>query len=136
MARLAFGANRNQPLPGGYNASFVGVTSFLGAATAADDAAGTASGTLTTDVAAAVAVLVADGASPTQGHVDTLNTAWALLATAIAATKTATAAAAVAANPADAVLDIDRDRIININALNATVREIMKVAGQLPALTS
>jgi hypothetical protein len=31
------------------------------------------------DFAAAVAVLVADGASPTQAHVDTLAAAWARL---------------------------------------------------------
>ena len=33
----------------------------------------------TAATAAAIAVLVADGASPTQGHVDTLATAWATL---------------------------------------------------------
>lgn len=34
-------------------------------------------GNLSAPVTAAIAVLVADGASPTQAHVTTLNTAWA-----------------------------------------------------------
>lgn len=55
----------------------------------------TSAGTLATDVAtmvaaaipvaAALAVLVADGASPTQAHVNTLNSAYTTLATAMTA---------------------------------------------------
>lgn len=40
-------------------------------------------GTLATAVNSAVATLVADGASPTQAHVTTLNTAWSALKTAL-----------------------------------------------------
>ncbi len=42
-----------------------------------------------TAVAADIAVLVADGASPTQGHVDTLNTDWTALKALIDAATTA-----------------------------------------------
>lgn len=47
----------------------------------------------TTTVAANIATLVADGASPTQGHVNTLNTNWGTLLTLIDAAKVAAAAA-------------------------------------------
>jgi hypothetical protein len=38
----------------------------------------------TTDVAAAIAVLVADGATPTEAHVTTLNDAWTAYLAALA----------------------------------------------------
>lgn len=126
MARAAFGATLGGDLgQGGFSTSQVGCAPALTSATTADNDAGTASGTLTTNVAAAVAVLVADGASPTQAHVNTLNTAWGLLATAIATAKTSTAAAKVAAAPANAVLDIDTAVLTTKNAVRATLRNIM-----------
>lgn len=127
MARIAFGCTLGNDLgQGRFGSSSGAVSPALTAATAADTAAGTASGTLTTNVAAAVAVLVADGASPTQAHVNTLNTAWGLLATAIAAAKTATAAAATAAAPANIVLDIDTAVVTTKNGARAAMREIMR----------
>lgn len=83
-----------------------------------------------TAVAAAIATLVSDGASPTQGHVNTLNTAWGTFKTAldtlkaqVAVVKTATAAAAPSATvdvmvltgqkPLDVIVGVDliRQRI-------------------------
>lgn len=127
MARIAFGCTLGQSLgEGRFSTSSGAKTPALTAATTADTDTGTASGTLTTDVAAAVAVLVADGASPTQAHVNTLNTAWGLLATAIAAAKVSTAAAVVAAAPANVVLDIDTAAVTTQNGVRAAVREIMQ----------
>ena len=60
------------------------------------NAADTANALIVTDavaVAAAIAVLVADAGSPTQGHVNTLNAAYATLAADITAAKAATALA-------------------------------------------
>lgn len=127
MARTAFGATLGGSLGNGaFSTSSKGVTPILTAATTADDAAATAAGTLTTDVAAAVAVLVADGASPTQGHVNTLNSAWGLLATAIAAASAATAAAKTAAAPANVVLDVDTAVVTTQNGVRAALREILQ----------
>lgn len=111
MARIAFGCTLGQSLGEGR------FSSNSGPVAPAATAAATAAGTLTTNVAAAVAALVADGASPTQGHVDTLNTAWGLLATAIAAANTATAAANV-------VLDIDTAVVTTQNGVLAAIRQI------------
>lgn len=113
MARIAFGCTLGGDLGEGRFAA------GAGAVTPASVSSGTASGTLTTNVAAAVAVLVADGASPTQAHVNTLNTAWGLLATAIAAANTATTAA-------NAVLDIDTSVITTQNGVRAAMRELMQ----------
>lgn len=127
MARIAFGCTLGQSLgEGRFNTTAGAKTPALTSATTADTDTGTASGTLTTDVAAAVAVLVADGASPTQAHVNTLNTAWGLLATAIAAAKVSTAAAVVAAAPANVVLDIDASVVTTQNGVRAAMREIMQ----------
>lgn len=113
MARVAFGCTLGQSLGSGlYNASAGGRASIV-------TLANTASGALTTDVAAAVAVLVADGASPTQAHVNTLNTAWGLLATAIAA-------ADAAGGAVNVVLDIDEAVVTSQNAMRAALRKIMQ----------
>ncbi len=113
MARIAFGCTLGQSLGEGR------FSSSSGSAAPATTSAAIANGTLKTDVAAAVAVLVADGASPTQGHVDTLNTAWGLLATAIAA-------AATGATAANVVLDIDTAVVTTKNGVKAAVREILR----------
>lgn len=109
MARIAFGCTLGGDLGQGRFGSSAG--SVPPAATSAAIAAGT----LTTNVAAAVAALVADGASPTQAHVTTLNTAWGLLATAIAAANTAAAAANV-------VLDIDTSVVTTQNGVRHALR--------------
>lgn len=136
MARIAFGCTLGQSLgEGRFSTSAGAKTPSLTAATAADTATGTASGALTTDVAAAVAVLVADGASPTQAHVNTLNTAWGLLETAIAAAKVSTAAAVVSAAPANVVLDIDTAVVTTQNGVRAALRSIdqaLKGSGLAP----
>lgn len=127
MARIAFGCTLGTDLGQGRFSSGSGsVAPALTAATAADTAAGTAAGTLTTNVNAAVGVLVADGASPTQAHVNTLNTAWGLLATAIAAAKVSTAAAVVAAAPANVVIDIDAAVVTTNNGVNAAIRSLQQ----------
>ena len=90
-------------------------------ATTADDDAALHEGTLKTNVASAIATLVADGASPTQGHVNTLNTAWGLLSTAMTTTKTATAAAKVSATTANSGAS-GADVILQINATNVVTK--------------
>lgn len=125
MARIAFGCTLGQSLgEGRFSSSSGSLAPLLTSATTADDDAGTASGTLTTNVAAAVAVLVADGASPTQAHVNTLNTAWGLLATAIATAKTSTAAAKAGAAGANVILDIDTAVVTNQNGVRAALRRL------------
>lgn len=127
MARIAFGATLGGNLGNGqFNTSSGSLPPNLTAATTADDDAGTAAGTLTTNVAAAVAVLVADGATPTQAHVNTLNTAWGLLATAIATTKTSTAAAKAGVATKNVILDIDAAVVTTKNGVRAALRDIMR----------
>lgn len=127
MARIAFGVTLGQSLGNGeFSTSGGGLPPNLTAATTADDAAGTASGTLTTNVGDAVAVLVADGATPTQAHVNTLNTAWGLLATAIAAAKTATAAAKTGVAAKNVILDIDTAVVTTRNGVRAALRELTR----------
>lgn len=66
----------------------------------------------TTDVEAAVAVLEADGATPTQAHVNDLRAAWDLLVTALGVY-----------GGADALLDINTAVLTNQNAVRAALRE-------------
>ena len=65
----------------------------------------------TTAVAAAIGVLVADGASPTQAHVTTLNNAWTTLLAAIVAVNGSIASA---------------DATLVINQANVTTRKQMQ----------
>lgn len=113
MARIAFGCTLGQSLGEGR------FSSNSGSVAPASTSAATAAGTLTTNVAAAVAVLVADGASPTQAHVTTLNTAWGPLATAVAAANTASTAANV-------VLDIDTSVVTTKNGVKAAMRDLLR----------
>lgn len=113
MARIAFGCTLGQSLGEGR------FSSNSGSVAPSTTTAAIANGTLKTDVAAAVAALVADGASPTQGHVTTLNTAWGLLATAIAN-------AATGATAANVVLDIDSSVVTTKNGVKAAVRELLR----------
>jgi len=72
----------------------------------------------TAAVAAAIAVLVADGASPTQGHVDTLAAAWATLL------------AGTGGIPArsDVVLSYDRTAAGNLSCLHAAIRKLIEAS--------
>jgi hypothetical protein len=87
-----------------------------------------ASGTLLTNVTAATAVLVADGASPTQAHVTTLNTAVGLLATAVAATTTA-------AGSSNLVIDFDAAVITSLSQLRAAIDHALKILSGSDAVT-
>ena len=90
---------------------------FNSSATSATSAVAASIGTLQTDVEAAVAVLVADGVTPTQAHVNTAAAAWALLLAAIN----------VAPN---VVVDFDDAVVTSQNALRAAVAAALKdVAG-------
>ncbi len=83
----------------------------------ADPAAAVAAvGAAEIPVAAAVAVLVADGASPTQAHVNTLNSAHTTLAAAIAAAATA------APGTANLTVSVDLAVVTTRNALRAALR--------------
>lgn len=74
----------------------------------------------TTDVADAIAVLVADGASPTQAHVTTLNNAWTTLLASI------TALNASAADGADLKVTINNSRVTSANAFIALFRAVIE----------
>lgn len=138
MARRAVGVTLGQSLgEGRYSVSAGMVTPASVAAGTAKTDSTTAAGTLTTNVAAAVAVLVADAALPTQAHVNTLNTAWGLLATAIAAALvSATAAeAAVNASAKDMVLDFDTTNIASMNAVKAALNSATQILRGSDAVT-
>jgi hypothetical protein len=77
-------------------------------------------------VAADVATLVADGASPTQGHVNTLNTDWTSLKTVI------DAQASGALGGVTVIIDLAV--ITNLNKLDAALAAI-KFAARGPALS-
>jgi len=70
----------------------------------------------TAAVEAAIAVLEADGASPTQGHVDSLRTVWNTLVTALGVY-----------GGADAVLDVNLSNLTTQNAVRAALREFEQV---------
>lgn len=72
----------------------------------------------TTALAAAVAALVADGASPTQGHVNTLNTAYGTFATALTAYNTAVSALSS---------DFGADVLVMVNTTNVSRRNTLQV---------
>lgn len=73
-----------------------------------------------TTVAANIATLVADGASPTQGHVNTLDTNWAALKALI---DTAVAdAAALPGTGGDVVLQVNAGNVVTKNKLDEILR--------------
>lgn len=74
-----------------------------------------------TSVAADIATLVADGATPTQAHVTTLNTHWTALKALI---DTAVALAPSGAPSGNAVFSIDIASITTVNQLEAVIRAI------------
>lgn len=76
-----------------------------------------------TAFAAALAVLVADGASPTQAHVTTANSAWTTLKTAI--DLVVADVAAISAGPAisaDVVLAVNGATVLTKNKLDEIIR--------------
>lgn len=139
MARSSVAITLGQALPGGQYNARTGASGpvSVDVATAVADLAtlttnvATVTGTLTTNVAAAVAVLVADGASPTQAHVNTLNTAWGLLATAIAALSTAAVSADLtlvsADDAADLVVDFNTSTVSSLNAVKAAMLAVERL---------
>lgn len=127
MARIAFAATLGQSLgEGRFSTSAGASTAPLTPATTADDALATVVGADQTAVEAAIAVLEADAASPTQGHVNSLRTVWNTMKTDGATAKTATAAAKTAGAAANVVLDIDTAVATTQNSVRAAVREIMQ----------
>lgn len=77
-----------------------------------------------TTVAANIATLVADGASPTQGHVNTLNTNWgtfkALVDTAV------TDAATIPGTAGDVVLQINGATVLTKNKLREILNSFLQ----------
>lgn len=118
MSNVAVTVTLNQALPGGQYSTTNGTLA---------DPNGTAPATTT--VAANIATLVADGASPTQAHVTTLNTNWGTFLTAYTAY-----AGGVGALTANATFMFDPAAVTTMNQLRAILREIEKVcAGRLTA---
>lgn len=81
----------------------------------------------TTAVAADVAALVADGASPTQGHVNTLATDWATLLAAVTAQQ--------ATVTGDILVSIDTSVLNTGNKIKAAIHAVLQAirnAGMLP----
>lgn len=108
-------------------------------ALAAAIAAAVALAASSTTVAANIATLVADGASPTQGHVTTLNTNWGTFLTAknaadaaVAALSTTAAAASVAA---DVSILFNTSNVVSRNKLNEAVSKLLPLIGGQGILT-
>lgn len=81
----------------------------------------------TTTVAADVATLVADGATPTQAHVTTLNTDWATFLTAYNSYK-----AGVAALTSHVTLLYDPSQVNTMNKVRAVLRHLeLRLAGRI-----
>ncbi len=121
MARFSLSCNivAGRPSSVGHASDVVNSSS-----TATDSAA---VDTLQATVAANVATLVADGASPTQGHVTTLNTNWGLLNTAVN-TLQADIASGSASAPADVVLSFDATQVVTRTKLRAAVAALLLAA--------
>jgi hypothetical protein len=78
-----------------------------------------------TAVAADIAVLVADGASPTQGHVNTLNTDWGTFLTALTAYNAAVAALGGSVS-ADVSLLINGSNVLTKNKYREIIRGLSR----------
>lgn len=108
MARQSYAVTIGQALgPEKFNTSVAGTSDAVTSTAAVD----------TTAVAAAIAVLVADGATPTQAHVTTLNSAWTTLLAEITAAK--------AAGTGDVVLSVDLSTITTGNQLRYALRTLL-----------
>lgn len=124
------------------------IVSDVAAASAAQVAAVAAAATSTTNqatVAANVATLVADGATPTQAHVNTLNTNWAALNTSLNAetalgTAVTNALATVTIDAAsipagDVTIVFNAATVVSINALKAALDRALQIVRGSSILT-
>lgn len=122
--KATLGANLGE---GKWGVTLGATADVTGLSTASD----TAAALVVTDavpVAAALAVLVTDGASPTQAHVTTLNNAYTTLAAAITAAKAATVAAK-AATAGDVVVSVNQATVTTRNQITDILRKLLN---QLP----
>jgi hypothetical protein len=78
-----------------------------------------------TDTDAAIGVLVADGALPTQAHVTTAAAAWATLEGQI---DTALAAAAVGSGSGDVLVTVNLANVATMNKLRKVLEAIVRAA--------
>ena len=145
MARTAVGVTLGQSLgDGAYNSTGAAIATATTDVAVLDTAvdltvtdSATMQGTLKTNVAAAVAQLVTDNTTPTQGHVTTLNTAWGLLSTAMTTVNTDALAAQTASDAvvgqvasANVILDVDTAVVTSMTALKAALRNaLLTLAG-------
>lgn len=113
MALAAFTATINQSLGDGrYSVDAAPLT----------DPSGTAAPSTAT-VAADIATLVADGATPTQAHVNTLNTDWGTFLTAETAYR---AAAGTAIGGSNATLLLDTSKFTKLNQVEAAIKSLLQ----------
>ena len=119
MARVSLTGNLGIQRPDGGWSGKGGAVGFGGGAAATPPS----TATVDTDVG----VLVADGASPTQGHVNTLNTDWGVLKPLIAATAAATSG--------DVVLQFDTTKITTWSQLRDMTTHLLNVAKSSSILT-
>lgn len=108
------------------------VSTAVTALAAVTTAVATAQGADNTAVDNAIATLVADGATPTQAHVTTLNTAWTALKADIAALDTSATSAALTKATThsgyNAILSIDTAVVTSMNALKALFARALQAA--------
>lgn len=111
MANVALTVTLNQALPGGgYSVTNGALANPVGSPPS------------TATVAADIATLVADGASPTQGHVNTLNTDWGTFLTA-----ETTFRGGVSALTTNFTLLYDAATVTNMNQVRAALREFERL---------
>lgn len=143
MSKIALTVKVNQAKPGGdYSlapGSAADPTATISSLSTAIAAAVTATPDYTA-VAADIATLVADGASPTQAHVTALNTAWGTYKTAadaynadVAALSTTASAATVAA---DVTLVINLATVTNMNQVRAALRRLEELCASRSDFTA
>lgn len=80
----------------------------------------------TATVAADIATLVADGASPTQAHVNALNTAWGTFLTAFTAYVAAVTALDAGLVDANVTLVVDTTAVTKVNQVKAALASLLK----------
>ena len=115
MALAAFAVKINQSLGDGkYDVAGSGLS---------DPSASAAPASAT--VAANIATLVTDGASPTQGHVNTLNTNWGTFLTSETAYR---AAAATVVGGSDFTVILNTSKFTKMNQVQAAVKAFLQQA--------
>lgn len=113
--------------PGQYDTNFVGGSGDIVALAAAAVAAAPSSAT----VAADIATLVADGATPTQAHVNTLNTDWGTFLTALTAYEAAVASVNSSVGNGDVTVIVNQANVTKTIHLQALLRSILQRIGGL-----